>query len=451
MIYIIIIIGTILRFVSINQSLWLDEAIGALVVKNMSFLEILSKFPLADNHPPLYYLTLKLWTNIFGYSELGLRSLSVLFGVGTIYLVYKLTKSKIATLLIATAPLHIYYSGEARMYIMATFFATLTIYLFLKNKFILFSLAICVLVFTDYVPIFLLPVFWIWAVLVKKDKFWWKKFLLAHLPLVLLGIFWEPTFLLQSQGGKRLLETLPAWQSVAGGATFKQLALFWNKLILGRISFYPKQIYYGLIVFSSIPFLLSLKNNKISKNLIYWLWFLVPLVLGFVVSYIFPAFIYFRFLFVVPAFYILVSNTKSKLLIILMILINLIGWGIYVTDKNQQRENWKEAVSFTESNLKENEAVVINYPEAFAPYEWYSTREKDVLTVADSISVNPELTKKKTVELLKNYNGIYYFNYLEDLTDPGRVVISEIYNIGFKDGKVFSFNGVGEVKYLIRE
>lgn len=450
-VFLIFILGTILRLISINQSLWLDEAIGALVVKNMSFLEIFSKFPLADNHPPLYYLTLKFWTNIFGYSEVGLRSLSVLFGIGTVYLVYKLTKSKIATLLIATAPLHIYYSQEARMYVMAGFLAILAIYLFIKNKFLPFSLIICALVFTDYVPVFLLPVFWIWAIVMKKDKIWWKKFLLSHVPIILLGLFWLPVLVYQSAVGKKLIETLPAWQNIAGGATLKQATLFWNKLILGRISFYPKEIYFGLIILSSIPFILALKKSINKENLIYWLWFLVPPALGFIVSFIFPAFIYFRFLFVVPAFYILVSKTESKLLIVLMILVNLLGWGIYTVDKHQQREDWRQAVYIVESNLKDNEAVVLNYPEAFAPYKWYSTKEDQVLAVANSISVNSDLTKIKVSNLLKNYKAVYYFNYLEDLTDPTGVVQNELEVLGFKNSNTFSFNDVGEVKYLIRE
>ncbi|MBU1130504.1 glycosyltransferase family 39 protein, partial [Patescibacteria group bacterium] len=85
----IIFLSIILRFIGINQSLWLDEAIGALVVKSQSYLGIVTQFPLGDNHPPLYYLKLKAWTDIFGYSEFALRSLSVVFGILTIVFVYK--------------------------------------------------------------------------------------------------------------------------------------------------------------------------------------------------------------------------------------------------------------------------------------------------------------------------------------------------------------------------
>ena len=135
----VLILGLVLRLVVINQSLWLDEAIGAVAVKNYSYKGIVSVFLKNDNHPPLYYLTLKFWTDIFGYSELAMRSLSVIFGVGTIFLTYKIAQkvstnrlfAPLAVLLITTSQLHIYYSQEARMYSMAAFVAALSIYYFL--------------------------------------------------------------------------------------------------------------------------------------------------------------------------------------------------------------------------------------------------------------------------------------------------------------------------------
>ena len=98
-----------------------------------------------------------------------------------------------------------------------------------------------------------------------------------------------------------------------------------------------------------------------------------------------------------------------------------------------------------------NEAIVLNYPEPFAPYKWYSTKGNKVISAADSISVNPEFTKTKVSKLLQNYKGLYYFNYLEDLTDPNQIVRKELSGYGYKKSKTFSFNSVGEVEYLIKE
>src|SRR3990167_2729194 len=111
-----------------NESLWLDEATTALVSK-MSFVEIFTKFLPNDFHPPFYYLFMKYWVNIFGYSEISLRLPSVIFALLTVYLVYKMF-GKIAAILLATAPLLFYYAQEARMYSLTTFLVTLVFYLF---------------------------------------------------------------------------------------------------------------------------------------------------------------------------------------------------------------------------------------------------------------------------------------------------------------------------------
>src|SRR5260221_14271890 len=91
MIFFTLILALGLRLASINQSLWLDEATSALTTK-MSFADFFGKFMPGDFHPPLYYILLRAWAAVFGSSEIALRSLSILFGVATIYVVYLIGK-----------------------------------------------------------------------------------------------------------------------------------------------------------------------------------------------------------------------------------------------------------------------------------------------------------------------------------------------------------------------
>ncbi|MEK7113121.1 MAG: glycosyltransferase family 39 protein [Patescibacteria group bacterium] len=205
MIWLILAASFILRLIAINQSLWLDEAIGAMAARDFSFFGILNNFPKFDNHPPLYYLLLKGETSLFGFSEISLRFPSIIFGVATVYFTYITARHFVGkkekffpnfcALLLATSPLHIYYSQEARMYAMAAFLAVVAVYSFLKEKWILFSFSLAVLVFSDYVPVFLLPVFWIIGFIDRKPKQWWGNLLLSHIPLMILGLFWLPIFL----------------------------------------------------------------------------------------------------------------------------------------------------------------------------------------------------------------------------------------------------------------
>jgi len=479
MIYTILILGLIFRLASINQSFWLDEAIGALVVKEQGLVSIASQFPRGDNHPPLYYLMLEIWSNLFGFSEIALRSLSVIFGVMTIFLVFQIAKkivknnkfySLFSALLLASSPLHIYYSQEARMYVVAAFFAAASFYFFLQTfekkrkkylAWIFFSLSILGLVFTDYLPVFLLPAFWLIAFLRKEKKAWWKSFIVSHLPLVAAGIIWLPLFIIQVQGGAWLLQKLPAWRELAGGATLKQAALVWAKFVLGRISFRDKALYYTLVVLSSIPFIYLLfsawrKKNKIK---VFWLWLAVPLAAAFVVSFIFPAFIYFRLIFVLPAFYLVlawgveqIKDVKLRVLVgFLILLVHAIGWLIYTNEPYQQRERWREAVSFLEKEAGQETVVLFENPEPFAPFRWYSKGKLEAYGATNSISADEAPTKEKTAKLISEKEGLYYFEYLKDLHDPNGYVLEAIREAGFKEKEVFDFIGVGQVRYWSRD
>ena len=189
-----------------------------------------------------------------------------------------------------------------------------------------------------------------------------------------------------------------------------------------------------------------------------WLWFLLPLFIGFIVSFLFPAFIYFRFLYVVPAFYLLVgwgiSNLKSKTLrrniLLVLVALNLFSWFVYIVDKGQQREDWKTAVAYIESSIKPNDVVIFEFPDPFAPYIWYSKNLSNAYGVTDSISANPTKTRQITKDVLTNISGIYYFEYLRDLSDPLRVVEKEIIKQGFSLKKVSNYVGVGQVFYWTR-
>jgi len=114
--------GLVLRLPRLPVALEYDE----------QFSWILTQLPLdrllaataADVHPPLYYLILRGWGELFGFGEIALRLPSVLAGVAVIALTHrlgrqlKLTPSVtwIATLIATVAPFQIFFSQRARVY-----------------------------------------------------------------------------------------------------------------------------------------------------------------------------------------------------------------------------------------------------------------------------------------------------------------------------------------------
>jgi mannosyltransferase len=120
-----------------GQSLWYDEAFSVYLA-SMDLPEITARTA-ADIQPPLYYYLLHGWIQLFGDSELAVRSLSALFGVLTVPLIYALAEqlfrrrlaALLSALFLAVSPLHVWYGQEARMYTLLTFLGVLSAYLLL--------------------------------------------------------------------------------------------------------------------------------------------------------------------------------------------------------------------------------------------------------------------------------------------------------------------------------
>ncbi|MCK6627109.1 MAG: glycosyltransferase family 39 protein [Anaerolineae bacterium] len=122
------------------HSLWFDEAISVHWARQSvpRILEVGLTLE-EDRLPPLYYLLLKGWTGLVGFSETGVRSLSVLQGTLLVAVIAAVAKTLfnrrvalLMALLVALNPFLIWYAQEARMYAQAALFSALTVWAFLQ-------------------------------------------------------------------------------------------------------------------------------------------------------------------------------------------------------------------------------------------------------------------------------------------------------------------------------
>jgi mannosyltransferase len=114
--------GVVARFVA-DSHLWLDEALTV----NIAGLP-LSQIPEAlrrDGSPPLYYVVLHSWMEVFGTGTIAVRALSGLFSVACLPLAWRVGRrvggQVVATsflVLLALSPFAVQYATEARMYSM---------------------------------------------------------------------------------------------------------------------------------------------------------------------------------------------------------------------------------------------------------------------------------------------------------------------------------------------
>lgn len=117
-----------------RKGMWLDETFSVWLA-NHSVREMLQWVVKIDQHPPLYYLLLNSWVAQNGDTARDVRMLSVLFGAGTIPIIY-LTGKRMsgvlaglaAAVLLTLSPFNIRFAQETRMYTLLTFNAAVAIY-----------------------------------------------------------------------------------------------------------------------------------------------------------------------------------------------------------------------------------------------------------------------------------------------------------------------------------
>lgn len=473
MIWVILIVGFALRLISINQSLWLDEAINIIAVRHFSFLGTLTQYSIADFHPPGYFIIIWIWGRLFGFTEVSMRMPSVIFGLGTIYLIFLIGKrlaSKkvglIAACLLATNPLHIYYSQEARMYSMAAFAVLLNAYLFIKlmknEKINMFYLIFGnVLVFaSDYVAYLIFPAQFILLLFLKQLGIL-KKWLVNLMIASFVGIWWLPIFLKQINIGTMTSVNIPAWREIVGAFGLKPLALTYIKFIIGRVSFSDPFTY--LATFSPIGLLflfliykgIGLSDKFVRKVLVFFL--LVPIILASIISVFIPVYSYFRLLFVLPFFLLLVSlgiySLKSKLKFIalsLVILIEVVFSLVYLLDPVFQREDWRGVVNFLRT-VPQASKILFESSGTFSPFDYYAGNNISGIGALKKFPADNDSDVIDLNYILENSRDVYLVNYLVDISDPKRLVHKQLLWINFKQTDTKNFNGVGFVYHYIRK
>jgi mannosyltransferase len=465
----IVCLGAALRVYDLGKkSLWLDEGssvyyaevlIPSMVerlVNGLSSQQIIQEWRKNQpSHPPFYFVLLHFWIAI-GRDETTIRLLSALAGIVSVPVLYYLAKALfseqvgvLGALLLATSPLHVYYSQEARMYPFITLFVLVSVYCvigFLKTNAwvwrIGYVLCMALSLYTQYVTVFALALqniivlIFVWYQRDRKRLLIW---LAMQMSVLLLFAPWIPFALYQVAGvnGSRLglsLYTLlfalplqifmafslgeyswslPLWMTVAG--------------LLGFLIF----TLYGL---------LAPEPNDVSRGK-YWRWvtpqvalclvYLLFAVLGVLLLYGARPFRPARLaLFGLPAYYLLVARgieririgSKAKLTAVAAL--TVLSLFAVVTNVYQldSQEDWRGAVNHILSEAQPEDVVVLHAYYTYKPFSYYSARQRPNFAGLVKINYPLQNVPAAVEEATKGHKRMWLVLSHATAVDPNRAV-----------------------------
>lgn len=282
----------------IDKSIWLDEAYS-IHVASSNFTEIIPHLK-NDNGPPLYYFLLAIWIRIFGISEIAVRSLSLVFYILSVLLVYITGKTFfderagiLCSFLFMLSRHSINQALNTRMYSLLALVGILSTLLFLRlflqnvdsrREFVFYVIVNILGTLTHYWFMFIILSQAVCYILFLFKRSSFKKYLLTTIlsvmPFILL---WTPILLFQMNNGSTYWLSKPNILTAVKNTLLYfyggQTALLVYAAFLGLIVLNFKYIRVKFIKFSELKEYISEKRNIIFVIILLIL-LLVPLIIS---------------------------------------------------------------------------------------------------------------------------------------------------------------------------
>lgn len=330
-----------------TASLWGDEAFSA-ILSMKSIPEIISIIA-RDTSPPLYNLTEHIWFQIFGTSEVAIRSLSFLYYLIAVFFVYKIADylwdrktAVLAATLTFLNPFFFVYAFEGRMYSILAATVTASMYFFITQKWVGYVVATAAALYSHHFSMFAVFVQGIWFL---KEFFMGKRRVAFSIlkSFVMIGILYSPW----------LLPLYNQTKMVGGGfwlgtPTLKDL----GKLILTYLNV------------SLVAILIRNWRKNLEKNIFLLFWFLGPILLTWIISQKFSSIFFDRYLlYTIPGAMLLAASQRqkfSKYFIGITVIFFLLAASIYFT--HPIKRPFRDLAAYVKASRVDNDFIV----------NWYS-------------------------------------------------------------------------------
>lgn len=406
------------------------------------------KYLSQGNNPPLFEIILHFWTKIFGLGVRSIRFLPFFFSSVAVFFIYRIGRdffninvAIVASLLFTFSNYQMYFAHETRVYSMFMLLSTISMYFFIheikehkKIYIILIIVTNVLLVYSHFLSFFILFAQFLISFLQKEDR---KRIILRnikilmmvlmfYLPYIYIFLFrfydsakngtwvspvkslWELHYVLVFLVNDSITNFLIFWFAIwlfVQNFIIKQFSNLYIQYTIAGISIF--YMFYGVSMFVSVPrywefsgeimhmslylvfvtiliFITSFSKKVTFSFKAILVWFFVPLLVMFVSSFKIPMFIERYWIFITPAFPLLLaigtSEIEKKVNLKLSWLL-IVTLGITFTTNPENNHHVGELMEKFKEIKTENSLIYIA-PRQFAPnFAYYY--DKDVFKTTE--------------------------------------------------------------------
>ncbi len=449
----ILLLGAFGRIYHINeQSLWVDEGYAFYHAHFPSLVETLAR----DTHPPLYFVTLRLWSELAGQSELALRWLSVLPSMLSLAVIYQLAKEVIrqrqpldsnipilAVLMLALADAENFLAGEARHYTWLVLLVSCSMLFFLRwsrnhqrQDYGIWVMFTTLMVYTHYITAFIGITQGLYALFILRRKIR----LQALAGLIASALLLAPWLLIV--GSRQLGNDGANWSVPLSSAVIRDI----------QVKYFTEQwtLVIGLLLLGCVTILyhnresFKIKVHQVTVLLVLWL--IVPILLTIIVNEFLPFLQPRRLTQWTPVIALLVAfglaNIQQPIRSLLILI--LLVYGVVQTDFYRVKPDWRTVAELTARYVDEDDLVLTDISGGDYQMQYYLTRQMpegrllDDAVRYESLKVQrdfyPDDYHQWLPNLLSGYDTVWLMYWSNDTSARGWLD-----NLGFEQSAEFVY------------
>jgi hypothetical protein len=442
----------------------------------------------AYEHLPLWQLSMRTWSGVFGQSEAMLRLLPALAGAASIPLAWYWLRllwpqgvalRLVSAALIAFSPTLVLYAQEARMYTVVVLLSLLSLILLVDLLLrpgwvsaLLFALINWLMVGFHYYSLLLIAcealfvaAVWLlqWRARVRSQErshwrvgAWWLCAFAASVVPIALWMAFSPGFHATWQGVRGGIGSSPLGWGLAGSRLF--FDALWRDLAFGAFRWQPPlaqsaSLLLPLAAIGAVTLLFAREKGVLSGELrVPWGWLVVLVaLLPLAVSVALFRTLAARYvLFIMPALYILTAagvlwlDRRARLLGILALALAFVPavMGLSFYFGGYQKSDYRSVANFVRDHSAPEDAVMLYGPRQHLLAKYYLGEDKTFYTApavelpaywpVNAPPVVPEEMDGQIQDLLADHPALWLMMTAQDEVDDGEFVPKYLTAVAYK-------------------